>query len=131
MLLNNPIVMPMGAGGGSAGGVVVTPSSMTSVGGYSVPNLTSSQVTLLYNTLVAGKSCTVTDVAGNLQFQVLMGDASTGHPAILLQYRWLAQIEYQVNAQDRVVITPHSYYKPAYEITSVSIGADTIDITIT
>lgn len=115
----------------AAANVIVQPDSMTQAGGYDVPDLTVEQVTALYNGLVAGKTCVVTDDQGDLQFKLSMGDASTGCPSILLQYYWLAWIDYQVTEQDIVAITAHSVPElPAHQITSVTVGTDTIDIVI-
>lgn len=117
--------------GGSASGIVVQANDTTIIDGWDCFVLTPEQVTTIYNTLVAGKSVTVTSEDGKVQYNVYMGDATTDRPSIVIPYYWYGWVDYQITPNDEVAITIHKIpEEPTHKITSVSIGTDTIDLTI-
>lgn len=110
--------------------VTVISSREEVVDGFTVPVLTTAQVARLYQGLVDGHSCVVSNPDGDVQFKIAMGDGSSGKGSILLQYYWLGMVDYQIAANNTVAITVHKESIPAYEITDVTITDNTIDITI-
>lgn len=112
-------------------GVVIQSDSDETVSDVTVPSLTADQVTNAYNALAAGNSCTIVNADGELQYKAVMGDAATGYPSVLIPYYWLAWVDYQVNSDDNVTITVHKIPELSnHQITSVTVGSDTIDIVI-
>lgn len=152
--------MPLKAGGGGgAGGTTFQVENTNQVSGWDVPELTAEQVTAIYNCLVTGGSVTIQSEDGDVQFKVVLGDTSTGRPAVLLQYYWLGWVDYQIAVdEETVAITAYKIpdisglaskaYVDAetarataaeqtldgkisqHQITSVTVGTDTIDVVI-
>lgn len=100
-------VFPVVKGGSSGGGLVIISSNTQSIDNWDCPVLTVEQVLTAYNAIVSGKSVTITDKDGELHFKVVMGDANTSNPSILMQYYWLGWVDYQISEQDTVTITTH------------------------
>lgn len=105
-------------------------SDTTLPDGWSVPNLSVDQVTQAYNALVAGMHCSIQTAAGDETYVPTMVNIETGDPCITIMHYWLGWIDYQVNG-NTVTITPHKISEPSsHQITSVTIGTDTIDIVV-
>lgn len=68
--------------------------------GYSIPKLTSSQVTKAYNSLVSGHPITITDATGNYHLSVMQADALDGEPSISVIYLNVMLITYTVNGRN-------------------------------
>ena len=116
----------------SSEGLVLQAADTEQVDGFDCPVLSIEQVTAAYNALVAGGTVTVQSEDGDLQFKAQMGDAATGRPSVLIPYYWLGWIDYQIAVSEvDVVITVHKVPEaPTHQITSVNVGTNTIDITI-
>lgn len=72
-----------------------------------VPKLTTEQVLQAYNAVVAGKSCSIVNAAGNIAYKVVLGD-SLAEPSIVIQHYWLGFVDYQIHdSSDEVTITGH------------------------
>lgn len=118
-------------GGSGAGGIVIQANDTETVDGWDVPSLTSEQVITAYNALVGGSSVTITSEDGDIQFKAVLGDATPENPYIAIQYYWLGWVEYQATSGEMATADTHKIpEEPAYKITSVTIGTDTIDVTI-
>lgn len=129
--LSNSLVNVTSVELGGVCGLVIQASADTQVSGWDIPELTSEQVTQAYNALVAGKSVTIENADGDLQFKALIGDATYQSPSILMQYYWLGWVEYQVSASTIATALAHKVpEEQLHKITNVTIGADTIDVVI-
>ena len=73
-----------------------------------VPKITIEQAYMIYNAVASGKSCVIVDATETTFHPVLQVDIVPGYPAILIQYYWVAYIDYQVLENDTIEITVHN-----------------------
>lgn len=109
-------------------GIVVTPDDMIMVDGCDVPELTATQITNLYNAMVAGKNCIITNDIGDQQFTVAFGQALHYGPSIMIQYFSEAIVEYIITEDDEIEIEVHKFAvtpEPIYEVFNVTYGVTT------
>lgn len=67
-------------------GAIVTAEQNTEINGYQIPKLTEEQILEVYNTIVAGKPCVITDKDGKMHFIPTQGDAINDVISIQIVY---------------------------------------------
>lgn len=84
--------------------VNIQSSANKTISGFIIPDITAEQLLVIYNALVAGKSCTISDKDGMNHFTVIQADMISDLPAIIIPYYWLGFVDYQETENGTVEI---------------------------
>lgn len=102
-------------------GITILTENNITVNGKSVPQLSSDQLTLAYNAVVAGRSCTITDMSETEHFKVVSVKVVNDKFYVRVIYEDSMILTYELDENDSVNVTYKTLRSlPTYEHVTIN-----------